>query len=92
MAYQTIFKRYELKYLLTVRQKKQLLEIMNPYMKLERYGHSTIRNIYYDTDTYRLIRRSLEKPAYGIQRKTAGTQLCKSRWKESCICGTEEEI
>lgn len=64
MAYQTIFKRYELKYLLTVRQKKQLLEVMKPYMKLDQYGHSTIRNIYYDTDTYRLIRRSLEKPAY----------------------------
>lgn len=64
MAYQTIFKRYELKYLLTVRQKKQFLEVMKPYMKLDQYGHSTIRNIYYDTDTYRLIRRSLEKPAY----------------------------
>ena len=33
-------------------------------MELDRFGHSTIRNIYYDTDTYRLIRRSLEKPAY----------------------------
>lgn len=64
MAYQTIFKRYELKYLLSMKQKELLVETMRPYMELDQFGHSTIRNIYYDTDTYRLIRRSLEKPAY----------------------------
>lgn len=64
MAYQTIFKRYEIKYLLDTRQKEQLLHIMEPYMALDKYGHSTIRNIYYDTNTYRLIRKSLEKPSY----------------------------
>lgn len=64
MAYQTIFKRYELKYLLSRWQKERLIASMRPYMELDRFGHSTIRNIYYDTDTYRLIRRSLEKPAY----------------------------
>lgn len=64
MAYQTIFKRYELKYLLSTEQKEQLIQAMKPYMELDQYGHSTIRNIYYDTENYRLIRRSLEKPAY----------------------------
>lgn len=64
MAFQMKFKRYELKYLLTAKQKEQLLEVMKPYMKLDQYGHSIIRNIYYDTDTYRLIRQSLEKPTY----------------------------
>lgn len=64
MAYQTIFKRYELKYLLSTKQKELLVETMRSYMELDQFGHSTIRNIYYDTDTYRLIRRSLEKPAY----------------------------
>ena len=33
-------------------------------MKLDDYGRTIIRNIYFDTDTYRLIRRSLEKPVY----------------------------
>ena len=33
-------------------------------MELDHYGRSTIRNIYYDTDNYRLIRKSLEKPVY----------------------------
>ena len=64
MAFQTVFKRYELKYLLTRAQKERILEAMEPYMALDKYGRTTIRNIYFDTDSYRLIRRSIEKPAY----------------------------
>ena len=64
MAYQSVFKRYELKYLLTEQQKEIVLAAIAPYMELDRYGRTTIRNIYYDTDSYRLIRRSIEKPAY----------------------------
>ncbi len=33
-------------------------------MQLDRYGRDTIRNIYFDTENYRLIRRSMEKPVY----------------------------
>lgn len=64
MAIQTVFQRYELKYLLTQEQKEAVLRDMEPYMTLDRYGRTTIRNLYYDTDTYLLIRRSIEKPAY----------------------------
>lgn len=64
MAYQAVFKRFELKYLLTSAQKDAILAAMEPYMALDQYGRTVIRNIYFDTDTYRLIRRSLEKPAY----------------------------
>ena len=64
MPVQTVFKRYELKYLLTPEQKEKVLAAMQPYMKLDNYGRTTIRNLYYDTDTYLLIRRSIEKPAY----------------------------
>ncbi len=64
MAYQTIFKRYEIKYLLTKKQREVIEEAMQPYMSVDRYGESTIRNLYFDTDNYRLIRRSLEKPLY----------------------------
>ncbi len=64
MAYQTIFKRYELKYLLTKAQKQAVLQAMKPYMELDQYGRTTIRNIYFDTGNYRLIRRSIESPAY----------------------------
>ncbi|MBQ9121062.1 MAG: polyphosphate polymerase domain-containing protein [Clostridia bacterium] len=64
MAYQTVFKRYELKYMLTLAQKERCLQVMAPYMELDKYGRSEINNLYYDTDTYRLIRRSIEKPIY----------------------------
>lgn len=64
MAYQAIFKRYEIKYMLTVEQKNRILEVMEPYMQIDKYGRTTIRNIYFDTDNYRLIRRSIEKPSY----------------------------
>ena len=64
MAFQTVFKRYELKYMLTLEQREKILDVMAPYMELDHYGRTTIRNIYFDTDHYRLIRRSIEKPAY----------------------------
>lgn len=64
MAYQQIFKRHEIKYLLSMQEKEFILDIMKQYMRLDQYGHSTIRNVYFDTDTFRLIRRSLEKPVY----------------------------
>ncbi len=64
MAYQAIFKRYELKYMITREQKQRLLAAMEPYMALDKYGRTTIRNIYFDTPSYRLIRRSIEKPPY----------------------------
>lgn len=64
MAFQTVFKRYELKYLLTAAQKETVLAAVTQYMKPDDYGRTTIRNLYYDTDTYRLIRHSMEKPAY----------------------------
>lgn len=64
MAYQSIFKRYEIKYLLTQDQKRVVLSAMEPYMELDLYGRTTIRNLYLDTENYRIIRRSIEKPAY----------------------------
>ena len=64
MNAQMTFKRYELKYILTRKQVKQLKEAMREHMELDRFGHSTIRNIYLDTDNFRLVRRSIEKPLY----------------------------
>ena len=64
MQIQTIFKRYEIKYVLTKQQKEEVMKYMEAYMIPDAFGNSTIRNLYYDTDTYRLIRKSLEKPVY----------------------------
>lgn len=64
MSFQTVFQRYELKYLLTQEQKKKILQAMAPYMELDQYGRTTIRNLYFDTGNYRLARHSIEKPSY----------------------------
>lgn len=64
MAFQTVFKRYEIKYMLTLEQKQIILDAMKDYMELDKYGRSSIRNVYFDTDSYRLIRRSIDKPSY----------------------------
>lgn len=64
MAYQTVFKRYELKYMLTEEQRLKVLDAMAPHMALDEFGRTTIRNIYFDTGNYRLARHSIGKPAY----------------------------
>lgn len=64
MGSQMVFKRYEIKYLMNYRQKDAVLQAMEPYMSMDEYGHSLIRNIYYDTPDFRLIRESMEKPVY----------------------------
>ena len=64
MAYQDVFERYELKYFLTSSQKKLLMDEMEGRLSLDQYGRTTIRNIYYDTDSFRLIRDSLDHPVY----------------------------
>ena len=64
MDAQMTFKRYELKYMLTGAQAEELKDAMRGHLALDRFGHSVIRNLYFDTDTFRLVRRSLEKPLY----------------------------
>lgn len=59
-----IFMRYEMKYILDGKQKKDLEEVMADRMTEDPHGHSTICNIYFDTPDYRLIRSSLESPVY----------------------------
>ncbi len=61
---QLTFKRYEIKYIITTAQAERLKQYMLPYMTTNKYSFSTIRNIYYDTDDYKLIRTSLSKPLY----------------------------
>lgn len=64
MAYQSVFQRYEIKYILKRDQKARIVAAMIPYMAPDQYGRTTIRNVYFDTPNYRLIRHSMEKPVY----------------------------
>ena len=62
--FNTVFKRYEKKYMLTKEQYESFKEDIDDFMKIDEYGLSTICNIYYDTVDYKLISRSIEKPIY----------------------------
>ncbi len=64
MGYQAVFKRYEIKYVVTAEQKERILKAMEPYMELDRYGMSTVRNLYFDTDDFVLARHSIAKPDF----------------------------
>ena len=64
MGYQAVFKRYEIKYMVTAEQKARIQKAMEPYMELDRFGRSTVRNIYFDTDDFVLARHSIAKPDY----------------------------
>ena len=74
------FTRHEKKYLLNESQYEELLKKMRPYVVPDKFSETDISSIYYDTDTYELIRRSIEKPeykeklrirAYGANRTTS---------------------
>ena len=59
-----VFKRSEKKYLLDVEQYREISKRIKAFMTADKYGLSTICNIYYDTESFELIRRSIDKPCY----------------------------
>jgi len=75
---QNSFKRYEEKYVLTSEQYKVLLEGMLFYMEPDQYGKTTNCNIYYDTDNWELIRKSIEKPVYKEKLRVRSYGIPKS--------------
>ena len=62
--YEAIFKRYEKKYLLSKTQYEELRKRLEGIVVVDKYGKSTISNIYFDTPDSKIIRASLDKPVY----------------------------
>lgn len=58
------FKRYEKKYLLSPAQLRELYEKLLEHMHEDEFGIHSVCNIYFDTDTYELIRNSISDPVY----------------------------
>ena len=58
------FKRYEKKYLLSAEEYERLWERLEEYVEPDGFFRSTVCSIYYDDNTYSLIRNSIEKPKY----------------------------
>lgn len=77
MNYQNVFKRYELKYMLNEIQYENLKEVLSQYMTADKYAISTIHNIYFDTPTNLLIRKSIEKPIYKEKLRVRSYRVAK---------------
>ncbi len=58
------FKRYEKKYLLSDEQYEFIKNGMKNYIIADEHPRYSLCNIYYDTDDWRLIRKSIEKPVF----------------------------
>lgn len=61
---QEIFKRVEEKYVLSHAQYVRLMGRLEGKIVLDAYGKHTIRNIYFDTPDFRLIRASIDATVY----------------------------
>lgn len=59
-----VFKRYELKYLLTAEQYAAVKKEIESRLVPDAFGKNVIQSLYYDTPDYRLIRESIEKPVF----------------------------
>ena len=59
-----VMKRYEMKYLMSPEQTEFFKKSVEDYMKIDKFGLTSIASLYYDTPDYRLIRTSLEKPPF----------------------------
>ena len=81
--YQAVFKRKEVKYLLTEAQLFALRPALEAHMEPDDFAHSSIYNLYYDTPDFRLIRRSLESPPTRKSCACAAT-ACRTR-KRRCF-------
>lgn len=58
------FKRHEIKYLITINQYINLMNYLSDKVEKDVFYKSTIYNVYYDTDNFKLIGKSIEKPIY----------------------------
>ena len=59
-----VMKRYELKYYLNNDQLSYFMDSIKQFMKIDKYGLTSIASLYYDTPDYRLVTRSIEKPNF----------------------------
>ena len=62
--FQTVFKRYEKKYIIDGGQYEEVENYLTYNAVPDEYGKSRVCSLYYDTPDNRLIRASLDKPIY----------------------------
>lgn len=72
-----VMKRYELKYYLNQAQLRYFMSQINNYMKVDKYGLTSIASLYFDTPDCRLINKSIEKPNYKEKLRLRSYGLAK---------------
>lgn len=89
-SFQSVFKRYEKKYLVSAEQASSLMKCLLKHMRADDYGRTTICSVYMDTPDFRLIRTSLEKPVYKekLRLRTYG----RAGRREPGLRGDQEKV
>lgn len=64
MTYTETFERVEHKYLLTKKQANKLFDLIQDHIEPDVYPRYTLYNIYYDSDDFQMISKSIEGPQY----------------------------
>lgn len=64
MGTQMVFERYERKYILDKNAVSCVKNAMAGKLTLDRYGRTTIANLYFDTEDFQVIRASMEATTY----------------------------
>ncbi len=59
-----VFKRYEVKYMLSLSQYEKIINVITSYLLSDIHGKSTIQSLYYDTDNFKIIRDSIDAKSY----------------------------
>ena len=102
----SVMKRYELKFVLTSEQLSLFKSRISEFMKVDKYGLTTIASLYYDEPKFSLINKSIEKPkfkekirlrSYGLASEDSEVFLEIKRKLDGIvykrrICTTEEEV
>ncbi len=89
-----VFHRLEFKYILNLEQYNAIISEIRENMDHDTYGDKTIQSLYFDTQNYRLIRESIEKPdfkeklrlrSYGLVNKESEVFLEMKRKSEKVV-------
>lgn len=64
MKLKNVFQRKETKYVLSQEDFHKFFHDLQKEMSVDEYGQHTILSLYFDTDDFRLIKRSIDKPVY----------------------------
>ena len=67
-----IFDRTEKKYLITSKQKQEILKLVQKNMEKDGYFKSHVFNIYFDTDNFDLIIKSIDNPDFKEKLRARG--------------------